>query len=192
MIPCTIKTADLSLVLPSNMAAVWRIGESYGKLQALSVAGHERQIQAVHAGLQDASLSLAWNAKGAWDDYHTIKRWESTVTPDHAGFEIRKAKLAYDTWQLVAVSRDWRFMLHATDAALWRILRGPEFTTPLLRSWMPTVRKRLSHMGLLKTCDCFGAPFDQHGTPSYILAQDDALDRLVSALVRGGQIKLAA
>lgn len=194
MIQTTIVGDGFSAVLPTNLAAVWRVSDTYGQLCAISLAGHERQIQAVSAGLQDASLSFSFDVRNTplENNYSAVKRWERHVHPIAKGFELRKAKLAYDTWQLVAVCRDQRFFLHETDEAVWRVLRSNQFTTPLLRSWVPAIRGQLHKKGLLVPCDFLGPHFDKGGAPSFLLATEKSLDGVVSAGVRSGHLKIAA
>jgi len=190
----TIKGESFSTRLFSDMAAVYRISDRYGQLYAVSLAGAEREIQAISAGLADASMSFSWDVSDtalARAGARTAgARWLNPVMPAQGGFNVRKAKLdpRYDTWHMVAVSKSPNFMLHGTDEALWKIIRSDKFTTPLLRSWCPVIRESLHKMGYLVKCDFFGQCFDKGGPPSYLLATDATLDKVVSDGVKYGNM----
>lgn len=189
MIPCTVQMEKFSGVLHSNLAVVWRIGDSYGHLYALSIAGPSQSIQAVAAGLADHSLSLSWNTRldNSFQKEETHQRWAKVVSPAASGFELRRAKLAYDTWHLVAVSKDHKFLLHDTEESLWRILRSDKFTTPLLKHWTPVIRQELYRQELLRKLDFFG-----NCTPAYLAATDVTLDKVVSEGLRRKRLLIQA
>lgn len=189
MIPTTISMDKFSALMHSNLAVVWRIGENHGQLYALSIAGPSQAIQAVAAGLADRSLNVSFNTRveGGFNKEETHQRWAKYVSPAAGGFDIRKAKLAFDTWHMVAVSKDPKFLLHTTDEALWRILRSDKFTTPLLKHWTPALRQRLVQMELLRKLDFFG-----NCNPSYLFATDDSLDKVVSEGVRRKELLIQA
>lgn len=174
-----LTAAELRCTLPCNLAVVDRIA-NYGQLYALSVAGHAQHIQAVTAALGDRSLSCCWPSLG-------VNRWDTAVMPASSGFECRKVKMAYDTWHLVAVSQEPRFLLHESDDALWQLLRSDQFTTPLLQSWAPELRKMLKERSWLKRLDHFGPC-----QPAYLNAQDEQLDELVSQGLRQRRFTIPA
>ena len=193
MIPCTIKSEGFNATLQSDLAVVNRM-DRWGQLYAISLAGHAQQVQAICAGLADSSMSFSWDVrKTALDqNWNSVPKWETPCQAAAGGFEVRKVKLAYDTWHLVAVSRDPKFFLHETDEALWKILRSDKFTTPLLKAWTPTIREMLTTMGYLKCCEFFGQRFDKHGPPSHLLATDATLDKVVSEGIQHGRLRIAA
>lgn len=177
---CRLTIDGVHHSMGCNLAVVYRIGDNYGQLYALSVAGHAQYIQAATAALGDHSLCCAWPKLG-------VKRWEQEIMPATGGFECRKVKLAYDTWHLVAVSQEPKFLLHESDDALWQLLRSDKFTTPLLRSWVPELRKMLKERSWLKRLDFFGPC-----TPAYVGISDQQLDELVSQGLRFGRLKIPA
>lgn len=191
MIPCKIKGDGFSATLPTNLSVVNRVTDKYGHLYAISLAGHAQQVQAICSALTDWSMSFSWDmSQEPTFNRIGIERWETPVHPAPGGFEVRKAKLAFDTWHLVAVSKSPLFFLHDTDEALWRVIRSDKFTTPLLRHWAPTIRKTLHEQGALKKCDFFGRQFDKHGPPAYLIATTETLDKVVSEGVKFGRLKI--
>lgn len=199
MIRCHLKSDGLSVSVPCDMAAVYRLSDDHGTLYSISLAASSMEVQAISAALADGSLVMSWDVRDSLlaeqpDEYRgakTVERWERDVRPAPGGFELRKAKLAYDTWHLVAVCKDQKFLLHETDEALWKVLRSDKYTTPMLRSWVPAIREALVHNKLLKGCDFFGRAFDK-AQPSYLLLNDTMLDKVVSEGVRKGQMRIAA
>jgi hypothetical protein len=153
-------------------------------IYALSVAGHERTIQALSAGLSKGGrVSLVFERKewlkveptcGYQNNYHRF--------PASGGFTLHKEHLGYDTWHLMAVSKEPRFLFDPCDESLWRVLHGDRFSTPLLRSWVPQLRKAMLDAGLLKRCGGLG-------WESYmLLATSESLDRTVIAGLKTGAL----
>jgi hypothetical protein len=193
MIRCHLKSDGLSVTVPCDMAAVYRLTSDHGTLYSISLAASSMEVQAISAALADGSLVMSWDVSDSplGDHGPAVTRWRGDVRPAPGGFELRKAKLAYDTWHLVAVCKDQKFLLHETDEALWKVLRSDKYTTPMLRSWVPAIREALVHNKLLKGCDFFGRAFDK-AQPSYLLLNDTMLDKVVSEGVRKGQMRIAA
>jgi hypothetical protein len=176
--PCHLANTEFRSSMACNLAVVYRIGQTHGELYALSVAGTAQEIQAVAAGLADASLELSWPDLG-------VDRWTKAVTPARGGFDCRKEKLEYDTWHLVAVSKSKSFFLHETDEALWQQLRSERFTTPILKHWTPAIRQQLHKRGLLTKLDHFGPC-----SPAYLLASSATLDDVVSHGIQHGLLRI--
>ena len=62
------------------------------------------------------------------------------------------------------------FLLNDSDDALWQELKQERFTTPLLRGWLPYVRKELEISNLLDRChtlDCTLLHPDRHCPPTW-------------------------
>ena len=171
---------------------------------ALSVAGHERAISFLSAALSkgEGGCSLTFDCCPALNptphgdvmkydpgQQRSVKANETpfVLYPATGGFTCHRQHLASpdwrsDTWQLLAVSKDPKFLLDGGDEALWRALRGPQFTTPLLRAWVPEIRRALIERQFLKPCSGIG-------WQSQMLSLTDAgLDQLVSAGIQAGRL----
>ena len=76
------------------------------------------------------------------------------------------------------------FLPNDSDDALWQELKQERFTTPLLRGWLPHVRKELETKGLLVRCytlDC---------TCCVLTATSADLDAIVECGLKNGLITI--
>lgn len=201
---CTARGEEFSGELKGNMAVIAH-SEYSNDLYALSVAGHERTISACVAGLsKGGSIEFFW--KGCQLLMRTVSERRSyyvgngadhyrmEVHPDAGGLSVKplpggytchRQHLGYDTWHLLAVSRNPRLLIDGGDEALWRILRGDQFTTPLLRSWVPELRREMLEAGLLKDLVTVGL----QSPAQLVLVEDLGLDALVEAGIRAGRLQ---
>ena len=144
-------------------------------VRAISAVGSGTAIRALAAGLRSKEKVL-FHAPGIHSYY---------LSADDK-YTFRYAHLDVDTWQLTAMTTDPRFLFHSTDNELWRLLSSDEFTTPILRSWLPFIRhtlRRETH--LLKTVEhSLGCD------PVICRAEDKHLDLIVSAGIKSGKLKL--
>lgn len=91
----------------------------------------------------------------------------------------RLCHLTGSHWHVVAVAAEPRFLPNISDDALWGLLTGPLFTTPLLRAWVPYIRQQMLRQSLLRkmlaslNCDA-----------CLCLASDGQLDAIVRAGVQ--------
>ncbi len=137
-----------------------------------SVVGASSQVQSFAAMLQSnvrASFALG---------YKHIPKFDG-------GYDCHKHKLGYGTWHLLAIARRPGLMLDASDAALWRELRSERYTTPVLKSWLPYLRTKLTAAELLTTPE-------QKGCNLCLLEAETAeLDGIVSEGVKCGELLIA-
>jgi hypothetical protein len=189
----TARGEEFSGELKGNLAVVCHT-DYQTDLYALGVAGHERIISACVAGLGKGS-----GVSFHWPDYEPLKRPKAapgyyhghgpppagtTALPVPGGYACYRQHLGYDTWHLVAISKHKRLLLDGSDEALWRILRGEQYTTPLLRHWMPELRRALGEAGLLKELTTVGLARPAH----LVLVEDPGLDQLVSSGIQTGRL----
>src|SRR5580704_6528337 len=95
-----------------------------------SVAGPASTIKALAALLQTKQAVDLWIGNRSFDKYP-------------GSYRCHKCRLGYNTWHMIAVAEHNGLLLDGSDAALWRELQSDRFTTPLLRDWIPEVRRVL-------------------------------------------------
>lgn len=163
--------------------------DDYGRLLFASVVGPANVIKAARAlismGAASKSLIEAGGVK--------VKRtgdadWRATsigrLMLVDGGYHFESHKLQYDNVHAMFFARHPGFMRVMTDEALWQELRRPEFTTPILKSWLPYIKERAMDDGLLKGARCYRCDCG-------ILVCDTAdLDRYVSEGLKRGKISI--
>ena len=169
-LPCHITGKDLSLSVQANMAA--GVGAN---MYALSCVGPGQAIRAAAAAMRAgdrASFNIPLSPTYSY--YHGDGK-----------FFVRYERLAYDHWHLLGLTVNPRFILNCTDEALWRLLQSKEFTTPLLRAWLPYIKHEMIRTGDLKKVD------DRHACdPWFCTANDESLDAIVAEGVRSKALKM--
>jgi len=185
---CTAKNANFTGELRGNVC----IRQDYS-VYALSVAGHERAISFLVAALSkgEGGCTLTFEeCRELWpgNPYAAGADKAFSLYPATGGFTCHRQHLQHpdwrsDTWHLLAVSKNPNFLLDGGDEALWRVLRGEQYTTPLLRQWVPALRQTLTAGGLLRPCAGIG------WQSQMLTAKDADLDRLVSEGIRSGKLK---
>ena len=76
------------------------------------------------------------------------------------------------------------FLLNDSDDALWQELKQERFTTPLLRGWLPHIRKELEIKSLLSRCHTLEC------TCSILTATSADLDSIVESGLKNGLISI--
>lgn len=112
--------------------------------------------------------------------WHTGKR-------DVAGYRSFKHDMGHNTYHCVLVSKDPTFMASVDEESLWHRLSGPQFTTPILRRWIPAIlRETLNQYrsGFLQTLHCFNC------NCGLLLASDEDLDTAVSNGLKSGALTI--
>jgi len=141
-------------------------------LVLVSVAGPASTIKALAAVLQTKIAAEFWMGDCFYEKYA-------------GGYTCHKCRLGYNTWHMIAVADHKGILLDGSDTALWRELQSERFTTPLLRDWVPEIRRVCEDAQHLRRCG-------GHGCTTAVVRLDDAtLDSLVSAGLCDGRLKIA-
>ena len=93
-------------------------------------------------------------------------------------------RIGLNSWHLIGVSRYPGLMTFAGDKALWRELKSPRYTTPVLRPWVPWIGRALQKTNpklLVKTA-CWQC---QAGI---LRATSEEMDEVVKAGIRAGKL----
>ena len=106
------------------------------------------------------------------------------VRPSLGGYRLDTHRLGLGSIHALFTCRQQGFLPNDTDDALWQELKQERFTTPLLRGWLPYVRKELELKGLLSRChtlDC---------TCCVLTAKSADLDSIVETGIQHGSISI--
>ena len=161
--------------------------ESRGnEILTASLAGPETAMKSIRALLVDPQSKPDFYLESTGEDDYG----KSLVKPKRdrcsVGYVTKMAKLDRGAYHLVAVTKLSGIILDITEDRLWEILTGAQFTTPLLRGWMPAIVEQLKCHRLLEVSQGF------NGSVGILDLETETLDKLVSGLVKVGQLKLIA
>lgn len=149
-------------------------------LLVCGVAGPAMAIKALRGALSQGKPTFDWYPPGAEYPERT------GLTRDAMGYRLTKpTKLGYGTWHFLAYSARSEVLLSAQDEALWQHL-CKHMTTPLLSEWTPYIREHLASARKFRSPSTFGC------SPALLAATDADVDRIVSAGIRSGELKLPA
>jgi hypothetical protein len=114
------------------------------------------------------------------------KRPES-LFPSEEGYKTYIHKLEYGLVHATLISKDKAFLRTMCPETIWLKLKSDEFTTPILRSWMPYITKALITKNLLRECRCY-----RLHSGVLTLSSDKQLDEIVSEGIQSGQLSFSA
>ena len=126
------------------------------KLVFISLVAFSQDIKAIRAALASNLASPMWLKNVTLSKDGESKVPES-VWPSPAGFRIDAHRLGFGSIHALFTCRQQGFLPNDSDDALWQELKQERFTTPLLRGWLPYIRKELELKSLLFRChtlDC--------------------------------------
>lgn len=149
-----------------------------GDLYFVSGAGTATAVKALTATLNSRRKLGLW-IKGLGRVNNDRYVWT-----DGEGYQVVRHRLGLDQWHVMAWTKNWRFLVEDTDQHLWSALKSENFTTPLLRSWMPYLRARLKSRNYLQELECHRATSRMLYVPSV------KLDEIVGEGVAAGELKL--
>ena len=146
----------------------------------LSVIGSETSVKALTAGLH----SSARDQKRIEYTVHLDGVNETFLTKCPDGYRIYRTKLDYGLWQVLCLARREGFVPVVSDETIWQLLQNGQFTTPLLREWIPWLCQEMMKKGNIVTRNQSGC---QAGL---MLAENDTIDGLVSQGIKQGQLAI--
>jgi hypothetical protein len=137
-----------------------RMAKHSGELMLASLVAEPAKLKAIRAMLSPKLKGrVSIEARGAgWkrpsDQEYARTTSQGWMNNTEEGYDFHVSKLEYGLCQAVVVTRNPSFLLCLTPEALWRRLQKDDYTTPLLRTWMPYVTRRLIDERLLVECYC--------------------------------------
>ncbi len=126
------------------------------KLVFISLVAFSQDVKALRAALAAGLTSPMWLKHVTLEKDGESKVPESVV-PSPSGYRIDAHRLGFGSIHALFTCRQQGFLPNDSDDALWHELKQERFTTPLLRGWLPYVRKELELKSLLTRChtlDC--------------------------------------
>jgi len=160
--PLIVQHAQTELPFRADRVAI----DDSNRLQLLSCAGSGVAIRALAAALR-SNAPVRFYAR------------EVTYNP---------AESAEKYWHLLAVGHTPRLLIELTDDSLWDLLSSDEFTTPIMRHWMPWVMISLVNgtRSMKKLMFCHNCQ------PWLCKADDTLLDQVVRFGIQNNHLKLEA
>ena len=107
-----------------------------------------------------------------------------SMAPSPSGYRIDAHRLGFGSIHALFTCRQQGFLPNDSDDALWHELKQERFTTPMLRGWLPYIRKELELKSLLARChtlDC---------TCCVLTATSADLDSIVESGLKNGLISI--
>ena len=126
------------------------------KLVFISLVAASQDVKAIRAALAAGLQSPMWLKNVTLSKDGESKVPESVV-PSPTGYRIDAHRLGFGSIHALFTCRQQGFLPNDSDDALWQELKQERFTTPLLRGWLPHIRKELEQKSLLSRCytlDC--------------------------------------
>jgi Type III restriction enzyme, res subunit len=146
----------------------------------MSVAGPETSVKALSAGLRASGRDQRHVEYSA----QVGEIAGSQLGRSQEGYRIYRTKLPYGLWHILCLAKRNGFLPALTDESLWQYLLTGQFTTPLLRDWMPWLRRRMREQGLLLELTQVGCD------AGLLLIDSDTLDKLVSEGIKKGELSI--
>ena len=111
---------------------------------------------------------------------------------DPAGYAVYRHKIGGNFWHMLAVSRCPTLLADMSEASVWARLRSDDYTTPMLRGWMPWLMADLlkrpvseeDSSAVLRRANCFQC------NAGLLEAEVEHVDAAVQHGVRTGQLKM--
>ena len=153
------------------------------KLVFISLVAFSQDIKAIRAALAAGLAAPIWLKNVTLSKDGETKVPES-VLPSPSGYRIDAHRLGFGSIHALFTCRQQGFLPNDSDDALWQELKQERFTTPLLRGWLPYVRKELELKSLLSRCytlDC---------TCCMLNATSADLDSIVESGLKNGSIAI--
>jgi hypothetical protein len=170
-----MRTEKTGVRLISDAVAVLDMGRTDTVLM-VSAAGPESSVKAVAAGLRS-------NTRADFVIDHPGVYCHRPVRHD-GGYKVMTSRLDGNYWHMLIFADVPGFLPILDDASLWQELKTERFTTPLVRSWIPWLRKRMEEERLL-------ARIRQSGcNAGLLMATTEQLDELVTQGLETGEISI--
>ena len=169
--PLTVQHAQAELPFRADRVAI----DDSNRLQLLSCVG---------SGVSVRALAAALRSQAAVQFYARQVHYEPSSPAEK--YRFRYAKLGLDTWHLLAVAHTPRLLIELNDDSLWDLLSSDEFTTPIMRHWMPWVMVSLVN----GTRSMRELPYCHNCRPWMCVAKDELLDQVVRFGLQNGHLKL--
>jgi hypothetical protein len=160
-----------------------RVALHESKLVFISLVAFSQDVKALRAALAvglDSPMRLR-NVILSKDDETMVP---DSVWPAPGGYRIDAHRLGFGSIHTLFTCRQQGFLHDDRDETLWQELKQERFSTPMLRGWLPYIRKELELRSLLSRC------FTLDCTCSLLTATSADLDSIVESGLRNGSIAI--
>ncbi len=83
-------------------------------------------------------------------------RLPGSMTASYEGYEIHRCKLGFNLEHVLLITKNPAFLMINSPEALWRVLTGERYTTPVLECWLPYLRDTMIKLGYLEDAYAHG------------------------------------
>jgi hypothetical protein len=153
------------------------------RLAFISLVAVSQDLKALRAAFAVGLPSPIW-LKNVTLSRDGESKVPESVWPSPGGYRIDAHRLGFGSNHALFTCRQQGFLPNGSDDALWQELKQERFTTPLLRGWLPYVRKELELKSLLARCHTLEC------TCCMLTATSADLDSIVEAGLKNGLIAI--
>ena len=159
-----------------------RFGSGNPGVVMLSCTGADTAVKAARSLLYMPDVECGFTLELESPIHLSRAQYESKPV----AYQCAVSKLAPGAIHLVGIAKVPGLLVNMDDDHLWQELNGERYTTPLLRSWVGWLKRRMMEEGLIVMAEGIGCNVG-------VLTADSAkLDNIVSDGVREGYLKMVA
>lgn len=162
-----------------------RRSENYAGLLLLSATGPDTAAKSLRATLYEPDIRAEFELEGSHLEASMVKAG-LTFNSKPVTYNAAITKLAKGVIHLVAIAKIPGLMPNMSDDHLWSELTGPNYTTPLLRSWIPWLKQAMTKDGKIVVAEGLNARV------GVLKTEPVDLDALVMRGVKHGHLRLVA
>jgi hypothetical protein len=159
-----------------------RYSRDYPGVLLLSATGADTAAKAVRATLYQPEVEAEFILDIDGTAEHLLR---ARLDGKPVSYSAAVAKLAPGVIHLVALARIPGLMPNLSDDHLWAELSSPNYTTPLLRSWVPWLKETMTKGHGIVVAKGFEAEV------GVLRTEPEALDEIISQGVRDGCLAIA-
>ena len=168
-----------------NMNVRQRHTRDYPGLLMLSATGPDTAVKSVRATLYQPEVEAEFVLEMG-DTTERMVRARITFDGKPVVYSAAAAKLAPGVIHLVALAKIPGLMPNMSDDHLWAELTGPRYTTPLLRAWIPWLKRTMAASSGIVVAEGFAS------SVGVLRIQPEELDALITSGVKEGRLRMVA
>jgi hypothetical protein len=153
------------------------------RLMFISLVAFSQDVKAIRAALA-AGLNCPMQLKNVTLTKQDESLEPADVWPSLSGYRIDSHRLGYGSIHAIFTCRQQGLLYNDQDETLWQERKQERFSTPMLRGWLPYIRKELELNSLLSRC------FTLDCTCSLLTATSADLDSIVESGLKNGSIAI--
>ena len=175
----SLSGPDSHLSFKFDTVSLWK--ENYdSRILALGVIGPLMSCRALMATMQTPGIRARLDFL-----LPEANIFDRGCKQEACGYDVYRVNLAYGQWNYLFVSKRDGLVRNLNDEALWQELKKPDYTTPVLRKWIPYLKGQLEACGMVKY------PRRQSGCKIAIVKRSpERLDEVVSNGLKTGAIEI--